>query len=202
MRDAEKVFPELPVEIFRSAVFSDTIVSAGVYCLMAWDAVQFRDQNGNLVGEKTRDTLLRLIEKALGTPDADPDVLINVASGVCANLGSVRNFAAYANRSIFRAARKAYVVEKKLETRLEPLPEDSRSLEGLTTSPEPVEDQILLQELLNHLNGLDREIYLRRLKGFSFVEIDTALNLKPRTSEYRFREAQLRLRKTLSTPPQ
>lgn len=49
------------------------------------------------------------------------------------------------------------------------------------------------------LDGLDREIYLRRLRGFKFKEIEAALLLKPRTSEYRFREAALRLRKLLET---
>jgi DNA-directed RNA polymerase specialized sigma24 family protein len=168
---------------------------------MAWDSVQFRDRHGNLVAEKTRNTLLQLIEKALASPDADPDSLINAASGVCANIGTIRNFAAYANRSIFRVARRGYVAEKKAEARLQPLPNDGRSLEDAKASSDAVERQILLEELMSGLSPIDRQIYTLRLNGKSFIDIDEALSLKPRTSEYRFREAQSRLRKNLSALP-
>ena len=60
----------------------------------------------------------------------------------------------------------------------------------------PVDErQILLEEMLSNLSGQDRDIYSLHLKGFSFAEIDKKLNLKPRTSEYHYREAQERLRK-------
>lgn len=168
---------------------------------MAWDGVQFRDEKGNPVTEKTRDTILSFVEKALGTPDADPDVLLNAASAVCANIRSIRNFPAYANRSIFRIARKAYIAERKLTAKFHALPDEAKSIEDRAVSHEVVEQQILLQELMLTLGPLDKEIYTHRLNGLSFVEIDEALSLKPRTSEYRFREAQFRLRKSLSAPP-
>jgi hypothetical protein len=170
---------------------------------MAWEGVEFRDRHGNPVGEKTRETLLRLIEKALGTSAADPSVLINAAANVCANIGTIRNFTAYANRSIFRAARQGYVAECKTQALMEPLSGRLRDVEDRTASTEAVEQQILIEELLNALNSIDREIYVRHLKGQSFPCIDKALSLKPRTSEYRFREAQSRIRKSLSArPPQ
>jgi len=73
--------------------------------------------------------------------------------------------------------------------------EDTRTFEELTISLEPIDQQILLDEMLSSLSGLDRDIYSLRLKGFSFVEIDKKLNLRPRTSEYRCRETESRLRK-------
>jgi len=163
---------------------------------MAWEGVQFRDRHGNLVSEKTRETMLSLIERALGMTEADPEVLINTASRVCAKLGSIRNIAAYANRALFRATRRSQVAEKRLAERLEPIQEDSTPVcERLTAPLEPVERQILLEEMLSNLSGQDRDIHSLHLKGFSFAEIDKKLNLKPRTSEYRYREAQERLRK-------
>jgi hypothetical protein len=169
---------------------------------MAWEAVEFRDRHGNLVSKEIREMLLRLIEKALRTaPDADPADLMNAASTVCANIDEVRNFSAYANRSIFRIAQRGNVAERKARARLQPLREKSRHLESPTVSSDPVERQILLGELLDTLHPLDKEIYMRHINGQSFPQIDKALSLKPRTSEYRFREAQLRTRRALSTRP-
>ena len=163
---------------------------------MAWEGVQFRDRHGNLVSDKTRETMLSLIERALGMTEADPEVLINTASGVCANLGSIKNIGAYANRALFRATRKSRVAEKRLAERLVPIREETApESERLATPLEPVEQQILLDEMLSGLSGQDQEIYSLHLKGFSFAEIDKKLNLNPRTSEYRYREAQDRLRK-------
>jgi hypothetical protein len=168
---------------------------------MAWDAIEFRDRHGNLIGEKTREMLLKLIEKALATPDADPESLINAASSVCANIEDVRNFPAYASRSIFRVARKGYVAERKARARMQPFVEKVGSPEFTTVSSNPIERQVLLGEVLDGLGSIDKEIYMRHINGQSFPQIDKALSLKPRTSEYRFREAQSRIRKALSARP-
>lgn len=167
---------------------------------MAWEGVQFRDRDGNLVPDKARRTLLASIEKALRSPHTDPQTLVDAASGICANLADIRNFDAYVNRSMYREARRAYVAEQKLAEESEPIPDDTGTFEELTTSPEPIERQILLEKMLSSLSGLDRDIVVLHLKGFSFAQIDEKLNLKPRTSEYRYREAQLRLRRMF--PPQ
>jgi hypothetical protein len=71
--------------------------------------------------------------------------------------------------------------------------QEAEALRSSDPRCDSIEKQILVRELLETLNGLDREIYLRRLNGFEFAEIDKALSLRPRTSEYRFREAKLRL---------
>jgi hypothetical protein len=168
---------------------------------MAWEGVQFRDRDGNLVLEKTRETLLASIERALRSPHSDPQTLMDAASGICANLANIRDLPAYANRSMFRATRRAYVAERKLVEESEPISEDSGVFEELTTSPDPIDRQILLEKMLSSLSGLDLDIYTLHLKGFSFVQIDKKLNLKPRTSEYRYREAQLRLRKMFPPRP-
>lgn len=168
---------------------------------MAWEAVEFRDRQGNPVARKTREMLLRLVERALGTPEADPSVIINAATNVCANIGEVRNFPAYANRSIFRAVRRGYVAECKTQAIMKPLSSRLRDLEDRNASNEAVEQQILVEELLSTLRPIDKEIYVRHLNGQTFRRIDQALSLKPRTSEYRFREAQLQLQKSLSARP-
>jgi hypothetical protein len=168
---------------------------------MAWEAVEFRDRHGNLVSEETRQTLLKLIEKALGTPTADPSVVINAAANVCAKIGEIRNFRAYANRSIFRAVRQGYVAECKEQAIMQPLSGSVGDLADRTLSSETVEQQILIDELLSTLSAIDREIYVRHLNGQTFPAIDEALSLKPRTSEYRFREAQSRIRKALAARP-
>jgi hypothetical protein len=168
---------------------------------MAWEAVEFRDRHGNLVSEETRQALLRLVERALGSPAADPSTVINAAANVCAKIGEVRNFSAYANRSIFRAVRQGYVAECKTQAIMQPLSGTVSDLEDSTVSSEAVERQILIEELLSTLSSIDREIYVRHLNGQTFPSIDRALSLKPRTSEYKFREAQSRIRKALAACP-
>lgn len=168
---------------------------------MAWEAVEFRDRHGNLVSEETRQTLLRLVERALGTTAADPCTVINAAANVCAKIGEIRNFSAYANRSIFRAVRQGYVAECKTQAVMQQLSRSVSNLEDRTVSSEAVERQILIEELLSTLSSIDREIYVRHLNGQTFPSIDKTLSLKPRTSEYRFREAQSRIRKGLAARP-
>src|SRR5438270_5067032 len=97
--------------------------------------------------------------------EADPEILINTASGVCANLGSTRKIAVYANRALFRATRRSQVAEKRLTERLEPIQEESAPVSERLTAPlEPVERQILLEEMLSSLSGQDREIYSLHFK--------------------------------------
>jgi DNA-directed RNA polymerase specialized sigma24 family protein len=167
---------------------------------MAWDAVQFRDEYGNEIVGETRQTVLSFIEKGLRKPDADPETLINVALAVCAKIGGIRNLAAYLNKSVYTSVRKDSVAEKKRLKAHQELPQDDRLSSEMTSVPETIEQQVLLQQILDSLDGQDRQIYELHLKGYSFREIDERLRLKSRTSEYKYREAQSKLRRML--PPQ
>lgn len=167
---------------------------------MAWDAIQFRDEYGNEVDEEQRQILLGFVEKGLRNSDVDPDALIKAASAVCRKLGSIRDLAAYANRTVYRAIRDSYVAERQRQEASESLPDDDRLAAEFTSAHHDIERQVLLQQVLDGLDGLDRQIYDLHLLGHSFREIDKQLRLKSRTSEYRYREAQSKLRNML--PPQ
>jgi DNA-directed RNA polymerase specialized sigma24 family protein len=167
---------------------------------MAWDALQFRDEYGNEVDGEQRQTLLSFIEKGLRNSDVDPDTLIKAARAVCRRLGTITNLAAYANRTVYRAVRDSHVAERKLLETLETLPEEDQLCSELPAEQDRVEQQILVERMFEGLDGLDRQIFDLHLLGHSFREIDEHLRLKSRTSEYRFREAQSKLRKML--PPQ
>ena len=161
---------------------------------MPWDTVDLVDASGEPIENTARDAILAVVEQALANPDVDPDVLLEIASRVSAQIGSVQNLAAYTGRAIFRASKKASIEERKWLKRFRQfMPQEAEALRSSDPRCDPIEKQILVRELLETLNGLDREIYLRRLNGFEFAEIDKALSLRPRTSEYRFREAKLRL---------
>ena len=166
---------------------------------MAWEAVQFRDEYGNEVVGDTRQTILSFIEKGLRKPNADPEELIKVASSVCAKLGGIRNLAAYLNKSVYKSVKKDFIAERAHIEAHQELPADDRLSSELTSIPETIEQQVLIQQILDSLDGQDRDIYELHLKGYSFREIDERLRLKSRTSEYRYREAQSKLRKML--PP-
>jgi DNA-directed RNA polymerase specialized sigma24 family protein len=66
---------------------------------------------------------------------------------------------------------------------------------------EDIENQILVRELLESLPSLDREILVRRVFGESGPEIERDMNLKPRTSEIRFRAAKNALRQLFFKTP-
>ncbi|MGC2657315.1 MAG: hypothetical protein WA324_05010, partial [Bryobacteraceae bacterium] len=121
--------------------------------------------------------------------------LIRVASNIGTNADRIKDLRAYTSSAFFRTVRSAKIAAEKDAALLEPLQThhlESRAVSTMSTVP-PVEQQILVQELLQRLNGVDREIYLARLKGKSFKQIDGALSLKAGTSENRYREAKRRL---------
>jgi hypothetical protein len=125
--------------------------------------------------------------------DIDPAILIRVAENIGRQISKIKNLVAYTNYSFFWAVRNATRREREERALLEQLTV-THALTADTDEAKLIEQQILIRELLALLNGLDREIYIRRLNGLSFQQIDEDLSLKPRTSEYRYREAKLRFR--------
>ena len=161
---------------------------------MSWEKVELLNASGKPIEKKVRNEILTLVEKTLANPDVDPDVLINIATKISGQIQNIQNLLAYTHRAMFRASKKASLQEKKRLGKLEQLtPQEADRLCSSEERVEPVEKQILIRELLESLDGIEREIYLRRIQGYTFEEIDKILNLKPRTSEYRFGEAQARL---------
>jgi hypothetical protein len=162
---------------------------------MPWEPLQLLNRSGQPLKQDEREIILKGIEKALDSPDVDIGTLLRAANNIGAQVGCIRDLPKYTEYSFFRVVKQAKIMRKKEDDRFEELgPHHLRRLAQHRRS-DPVEDQILIGELLEDLNGLDKEIYLRRLSGDSFERIDNELSLKPRTSEYRYREAKRRLRR-------
>lgn len=164
---------------------------------MAWETVRLLDSSGKPVRKRHRKLILGFIEHALSNPHLDPDLLMKIARAAARDIADIHNLAAYLSRSLFRASRKANIDEQTVATQFEEISQCGKAIADRSTAS--IELQILIQELLEALDGLDREIYCLRLEGFKFKDIDKALSLRSRTSEYRFREAALRLRRLLDT---
>ncbi len=62
-----------------------------------------------------------------------------------------------------------------------------------------IENRLLVRELLDSLSDQDREIVLRRVWGEACKDIESDMNLKPRTAETRFRAAKTALRRLAKT---
>jgi hypothetical protein len=166
--------------------------------IMAWDAINLRTEDGFPVSEADRETILNVAEQVLLAGDHDPKHVLNAAKRVSRRLHVVDNLRAYATRAMSvaddraekqQAAKQKQVVQREMDE----LPDLSHR--------EDIENQILVRELLESLPSLDREILLRRVSGESGPEVDRDMNLKPRTSETRFRAAKNTLRQLFSKTP-
>jgi DNA-directed RNA polymerase specialized sigma24 family protein len=113
---------------------------------------------------------------------------------VSRKLDFIGNLRAYATRAVSRALNKAERGQKKKEALL--------SFGNMETAADfsqndEIENEILVRELLDTFTPQDREIFLRRMDGDRFPEIDSEMNLKPRTAEQRFRVCRASLRQVL-----
>jgi hypothetical protein len=163
---------------------------------MAWDTIDIRTQAGIPVREAERETILNAAERALLKSDCDPDVVLRAATKVGLRIHAVDNLWAYANRTIFRAVRKAANAQiKKDHTVIKA---------AMLTSPshlaaDQIEISALIRDVLDTLNSQDREIFVRRMAGDTFLEIDQEMGLSSGTANRRFRACKNTLRCILGT---
>ena len=160
----------------------------------AWDLRDIRSDAGRPVSEEDQATIWEVASKALEDGQRDPERVLQAARRVGRRAHLVDDLRAYATRAIFRV--------KKTVGRV-PAAEEQLPETGLTTEPadyaqvEQIENRILIRELLETLSPLDREIFLRRIAGKTCREIDSAMNLKPRTAEIRSLFCKTAVRKAL-----
>ena len=157
----------------------------------AWNIL---DLQGGSISEEDQATIWEVASKALEDGQRDPERVLQAARRVGRRAHLVDDLRAYATRAIFRV--------KKTVGRA-PAEEEQFPESGLTTEPadyaqvEQIENRILIRELLETLSPLDREIFLRRIAGKTCREIDSAMNLKPRTAEIRSLFCKTAVRKAL-----
>lgn len=139
-----------------------------------------------------RQTILEIANKALESGQRDPDQVLRAARRVGQHAHLVKNLRAYATRAIFRVKDSIELAQSKEE----PLDEFEFATELIDGSQvERIENRILIRELLETLAALDREIFVRRMRGETCPEIDSEMRLKPRTAEIRFLICKNALRK-------
>jgi DNA-directed RNA polymerase specialized sigma24 family protein len=161
---------------------------------MAWDAVNLRTRGGMPVSPTERQIIFDAAEKAILSSDRDPDVVLRAAARVSRKLDFIGNLRAYASRAVSRALNKAEKAQKKKDALI--------SFGNMETTADfsqndKIENEILVRELLDTFTPQDREIFLRRMDGDKFPEIDSEMDLKPRTAEQRFRVCRASLRQVL-----
>ena len=160
----------------------------------AWDALDLRTQTGVPVAEGDRETIMNVANKALQDGYRDPKQVLQAATRVGRRAHLLENVRAYATRAIFRVKSKM----EAAQVNEQPLSDVEYAVELPDRSQvDHIENRILVRELLETLSPQDREIFLRRMAGETCPEIDSAMNLKPRTAEIRFRVCKNALRKVL-----
>lgn len=160
----------------------------------SWDALDLRTEGGLPVPETDRETIVEVANKALQDGYRDPKQVLQAATRVGRRAQGVANVRAYAMRAIFRVKSKMGSAQVK-EEQLRDIEYDGKSPDR--SQVDQIENRILVRELLETLCPQDREIFLRRMAGETFPEIDSAMNLRPRTAEVRFRICKNALRKVL-----
>ncbi|HJT71261.1 MAG TPA: ECF-type sigma factor [Terriglobales bacterium] len=161
---------------------------------MAWDAINLRSQGGMPVSPAERQIIFDVAEKAILNSDRDPDIVLRAAARVSRKLDLIGNLRAYATRAISRALNKAEKAQKRKDALV-----SFGDMEAAVdfSQNDKIENEILVRELLDTFTPQDREIFLRRMNGDKFPEIDSEMNLKPRTAEQRFRVCKASLRQIL-----
>jgi ECF sigma factor len=161
---------------------------------MAWDAVNLRTQGGMPVSTADQEVIFDVAEKAILKSDRDPDIVLRAAARMSKKLDLIGNLRAYATRAISRALNKAERAQQKKDA-LFSFGDMERAVDFSQT--DKIENEILVREILDTFTTQDREIFVRRMDGDTFPEIDNEMNLKPRTAEQRFRVCKASLRKLL-----
>jgi hypothetical protein len=159
---------------------------------MSWEPLELFTRSGQPLSAREREIILRALERAVQTSETDIEGFLKVAHQIGLNSESIRDLSAYTNAAFFRLSKSKKIAAQKAASLLEPLQEHHVNSRASSTVPS-IDSQILFYQLLDRLNGLDREIYLLRLKGNAFSKIDETLSLKAGTSENRYREAARRL---------
>lgn len=166
---------------------------------MPWETLKLLNRSGHPLTSSQREIILKGVEKVLTSPYVKLETVLRTAVNVARNIDGARDPDAYTKRSFFRVDRSARIAARKEAALTEQLGPQHLSNQAATLQAvEPVEQQVLIRELLEQLDGLEREIYLARLSGDSFKQIDKTLSLKPGTSEDRYRKAKYRLSKGCS----
>ena len=167
-----------------------------VKVLMAWDGLNLHTENGLPISDEHRQIILNAAEKAILKSEHDPNFIIRAAKRVARKLHLIENVRAYATRAmttaVNQAAREQWRKEPQLSQReMDEVPDLSRH--------DDIENRLLVRELLDSLSDQDREIVLRRVRGEACKDIESDMNLKPRTAETRFRAAKTALRQIAKT---
>jgi DNA-directed RNA polymerase specialized sigma24 family protein len=165
---------------------------------MAWDAINLHTDDGVPVSKTDRETILNVAEQVILGSEHDPKYVIRAAQRISRKLHLIESLRGYAKRAMTaaddRAAREQKQKDKPVRQReMDELPDLSHR--------DDIENQILVRELLESLPPLDREIVLRKVSGETGPDIDRDMNLKPRTSETRFRAAKNALRQLFAKTP-
>lgn len=158
----------------------------------AWGALDLRTEGGENLDEKHQKTILDIAKRAVENGHRDPEAILEAARRVGRRAHLVENLRAYATRAMFRVKNSVGFAQAKEHS----LDDFEFAADLIDSSQvEQIENKILIRELLETLAPLDREIFVRRMRGETCPEIDTEMRLKPRTAEIRFLICKNALRK-------
>jgi hypothetical protein len=148
---------------------------------MSWESLKLLNRSGHPLTGSQREIILKGVEKVLSSPYVKLETVLRTAVNVARNIDCARDPSAYANWSFFRVDKNARIAARKEAALTEQLgPQHLNSQAATLRAVEPIEQQVLIRELFEQLDGLEREIYLARLSGDSFKPLSCCSDNNPR----------------------
>ena len=142
------------------------------------DRVNLSAYLGANVPDHIREQLAEAVTRAIQHPDADVDAILQRAITIAnrAIAGEIQNVLHYATKAFFELSKK-----KRRQAAAEPLvfsaAEYFDNLRNGSGGGSEIEAQILLEDLLDNLSPTERDVYKRRLEGWSHEEISQQLGI-------------------------
>jgi RNA polymerase sigma factor (sigma-70 family) len=138
-----------------------------------------------------QEQLAEAVTRAIQHPDADLEAILQRAKTIAerAVAGEIQNVLHYATKALFAVAKK-----KRRDVAAEPLVfraseyfDDFRFGDGDASA---IEAHVLLEELLATLSPTERDVYRRRLEGWTHQEISQQLGISTDNSRTYFSRAR------------
>ena len=142
------------------------------------DRVNLSAYLGANVPDHIRAQLAEAVTRAIQHPDADVDAILQRAKTIAdrAVAGEIQNVLQYATKAFFELSKK-----KRRQAAVEPIafhaPEYFDDFRNGKGGGSEIEAQVLLEDLLDNLSPVEREVYKRRLEGWSHEEISQQLGI-------------------------
>lgn len=153
---------------------------------------------GPEIPDHIKEQIAEAVTRAIRHPDADVDAILQRAKTIAerAAAGEIQNVLHYATKVLFAVSKEQRGKETK-EPVVFPGSEYFEEVPHPQTIDSAVEKRILLEQIFANLSESEREVYKRRLEGWTHEEIGEQLGMTPESSRSYWSRARQAVMKRL-----